>query len=90
MVSFPRNDTIFAQGHASDGLFVIQQGNVRLSFKSEGGKKATLAILGKDDFFGEAGLAGQPVRMSSASAITDCILLQYRAKDDDAGHESGA
>src|SRR5271167_1261392 len=41
MLSFPRNDAIFAQGHASDGLFFIQQGNVLLSFKSEGGKKAT-------------------------------------------------
>jgi hypothetical protein len=55
------------------------RGNVRLSFKSEGGKNATFAILGKDDFFGEGGLAGQLVRMSSASAITDCILLHIDA-----------
>ena len=75
LLSFARKGTIFAQGHASDGLFFVQQGNVRLSFKSEGGKKATLAILGEDDFFGEGGLAGQPVRMSSATAVTDCVLL---------------
>jgi CRP-like cAMP-binding protein len=44
MVLFPRNHTIFAQGHASDGIFFIQHGNVRLSLKSEDGKKATLAF----------------------------------------------
>jgi CRP/FNR family cyclic AMP-dependent transcriptional regulator len=75
MLSFPRNGTIFAQGDASDGLFFIQQGKVRLSVKAEDGKKATLAILGEDDFCGEGGLAGQLVRMSSATAVTDCVLL---------------
>src|SRR5271166_4558896 len=75
LLSFPKRGTIFAQGDASDGLFFIQQGNVRLSVKSEGGKKATLAILSEDDFFGEGGLAGQLVRMSSAIAVTDCVLL---------------
>jgi CRP/FNR family cyclic AMP-dependent transcriptional regulator len=78
MVSFPRNHTIFAQGGASDGLFFIQQGIVRLSLRSEGGKKATLAILGEDDFFGEGSLAGQPVLMSSATAVTDCVLLHVK------------
>ena len=75
LLSFPKKRTIFAQRDASDGLFFVQQGNVRLSFESEDGKKATLAILSKDDFFGEGGLAGQPVRMSSATAVTDCVLL---------------
>ena len=75
MLSFPNKGTIFAQGDASDGLFFIQQGNVRLSVKSESGKKATLSILGEDDFFGEGGLAGQLVRMSSATAVTDCVVL---------------
>lgn len=75
MLSFPRKGTIFAQGDASDGLFFIRQGKVRLSVKSESGKNATLAILGEGDFFGEGGLAGQLVRMSSATAVTDCLLL---------------
>jgi CRP/FNR family transcriptional regulator, cyclic AMP receptor protein len=78
LLSFPKKGTIFAQGDASDGLFFIRQGNVRLSVKSEGGKKATLAILGEDDFFGEGDLAGQPVRMSSATAVTDCVLLHIK------------
>ena len=78
LLTFPKKGTIFAQGDASDGLFFVQQGNVRLSVESEGGKKATLAILGEDDFFGEGGLAGQPVRMSSATAVTDCVLLHIK------------
>jgi CRP/FNR family cyclic AMP-dependent transcriptional regulator len=80
MVSFPRKNTIFAQGDSTDGLFFIQTGKVRLSVVSEGGKEATLAILGEEDFFGEGGLAGQLLRMSSATAVTDCVLLHVEKK----------
>jgi len=73
--SFEKKSTIFGQGDATDGLFFIQCGKVQLSVVSEGGKEATLAILGEGDFFGEGGLAGQLLRMSSAVAITDCVLL---------------
>jgi CRP/FNR family cyclic AMP-dependent transcriptional regulator len=75
MVSFQKKDSIFAQGDSTDGLFFIQKGKVRLSVVSEIGKEATLAILGEDDFFGEGGLAGQLLRMASATAVTDCVLL---------------
>jgi CRP/FNR family transcriptional regulator, cyclic AMP receptor protein len=75
MLAFGRKKTIFTQGDSTDGLFFIQNGKVRLSVVSEGGKEATLAILGQDEFFGEGGLSGQPLRMSSATAMTDCVLL---------------
>ena len=80
MLSFQRKNSIFAQGEPTDGLFFIQKGKVRLSVVSEGGKEATLGILGETDFFGEGGLAGQPLRMSSATAITDCVLLHVERK----------
>ena len=80
MLSFQKKDAIFTQGESTDGLFFIQRGKVRLSVVSEGGKEATLAILGEKDFFGESGLAGQLVRMSSATAITDCVLLHVEKK----------
>ena len=70
-----KKKVIFAQGDASDGLFFIQSGKVRLSVVSNLGKEATLAILGEGEFFGEGGLAGQPLRLSSATALTDCVLL---------------
>jgi CRP/FNR family cyclic AMP-dependent transcriptional regulator len=80
MVSFRKKNQIFAQGDSTDGLFFIQKGHIRLSVVSEIGQEATLAILGKDDFFGEGGLAGQPLRMSSATANTDCVLLHVQKK----------
>ena len=80
MLSFQKKSAIFAQGDTSDGLFFIQSGKVRLSVVSEAGKEATLAILGERDFFGENGLAGAVLRMSSATAITDCVLLHVEKK----------
>jgi CRP/FNR family transcriptional regulator, cyclic AMP receptor protein len=53
---------------------------VRLTVVSESGKEATLGILDKGEFFGEGGLAGQPLRMGSATAMTDCQLLQIEKK----------
>jgi CRP/FNR family transcriptional regulator, cyclic AMP receptor protein len=75
MVSFQRKDKIFVQGDSRDGLFFVQAGKVQLSVVSEDGREATLGILGEGDFFGEGGLAGQLLRMSSATALTDCVLL---------------
>ena len=80
MLPFQKKAVIFAQGEPSDGLFFIQEGKVRLSVVSEAGKEATLGVLGEDDFFGEGGLAGQLVRMSSATAMTDCVLLHVEKK----------
>jgi CRP/FNR family transcriptional regulator, cyclic AMP receptor protein len=80
MVSFPKKNTIFTQGDSTDGLFFIQTGKVRLSVVSEGGKEATLGILGEGDFFGEGGLAGQLLRVSSATAVTNCVLLHVEKK----------
>jgi CRP/FNR family transcriptional regulator, cyclic AMP receptor protein len=80
MVSFPRKKMIFAQGDPRDGLFFVQSGKVQLGVVSESGREATLGILGEGDFFGEGGLAGQPLRMSSATALTDCVLLHIERK----------
>jgi CRP/FNR family transcriptional regulator, cyclic AMP receptor protein len=80
MVSFDKRDTIFAQGDSTDGLFFVQEGKVRLSVVSEAGKEATLAILSEGDFFGEGGLADQMIRMSSAVATTNCVLLHIDKK----------
>src|SRR5258708_468858 len=80
VVAFPKKQTIFMQGDAADAVFYIQEGKVRLTFVSKIGREATLGILGAGDFFGEGGLAGQPLRMGSATAMTDCELLQIDKK----------
>jgi CRP-like cAMP-binding protein len=80
MVSFQKKNTIFAQGDPTDGLFFIQKGKIQLSVVSDDGKEATLGILSDGDFFGEGGLAGQLLRMSSAIAMTDCVILHVEKK----------
>jgi CRP/FNR family cyclic AMP-dependent transcriptional regulator len=80
MVAYEKKNAVFTQGDSTDGLFFIQKGKVQLSVVSEGGKEATLGILSEGDFFGEGGLAGQLIRMSSATAMTDCVLLRIGRK----------
>src|SRR5450755_3233920 len=80
VVAFPKKQIIFTQGDEADSVFYIQAGKVRLTVISEIGKEATLGILTEGEFFGEGGLAGQPLRMGSATAMTDCELLQIEKK----------
>jgi len=77
---FPRKKTIFAQGDASDAVFYIRKGKVRLTVVSEIGKEATIGILNEGYFFGEGCLAGQPLRLCSATAMTDCSVMEIRKK----------
>jgi CRP/FNR family cyclic AMP-dependent transcriptional regulator len=79
-VAFPKKQTIFAQGDPADAVFYIQAGKIRLTVVSKIGKEATLGILGEGQFFGEGGLAGQTLRMGSATAMTDCELLRIEKK----------
>jgi CRP/FNR family transcriptional regulator, cyclic AMP receptor protein len=77
---FSKKQTVFAQGDATDGVFYIQKGKIKLTVLSSSGKEATIGILGGGDFFGEGCLAGQPLRIGSASAITDCNILRIDKK----------
>jgi CRP/FNR family transcriptional regulator, cyclic AMP receptor protein len=77
---FPKKQTIFAQGDPSDAVFYIRTGKVKLTVVSKTGKEATIGILGEGDFFGESSLAGQEFRMNSATAMTDCALLEIDKK----------
>jgi CRP/FNR family transcriptional regulator, cyclic AMP receptor protein len=81
VVAFPRKQTVFAQGAPADAVFFIQKGKVQLTVVSKIGKEATLGILSEGEFFGEGSLAGQPVRMGSATAMTDCELLRIDKKE---------
>src|SRR5580704_14482051 len=79
-VAFRKKQTIFVQGDAADTVFYIKDGKVRLTVVSKIGKEATLGILTDGEFFGEGGLAGQPLRMGSATAMIDCELLRIDKK----------
>jgi len=75
-VQFPKKQTIFSQGDNADAVFYVQTGKVKLTVVSKTGKEATIGILGEGDFFGEGSLAGQVLRMGSATALTDCSILR--------------
>jgi CRP-like cAMP-binding protein len=74
--SHRKNQVIFAQGAPADAVFYLERGQVKLTVVSKGGKAAIVAILGPGDFFGEGCLAGQPVRMATASAMTDAAVVR--------------
>ncbi len=80
VMGFSAKQKIFTQGDMADAIFYIQEGKVRLTVVSQIGKEATLGILSAGDFFGEGGLAGQSLRMGSASAIADSELLRIDNK----------
>jgi CRP/FNR family transcriptional regulator, cyclic AMP receptor protein len=70
-----RAEVVYSQGDAAESVIYIQEGGVRLSVVSEGGKEAVVAMLGPGDFFGEGCLAGQSIRMGTATAITPSTVL---------------
>jgi CRP-like cAMP-binding protein len=72
---FRRKETVFAQGDSAESIMYIQEGGVKLSVVNETGKEAVVAMLGPNDFFGEGCMAGQKVRMGTATAITLSTLL---------------
>ena len=75
IVEYRRAEVIFSQGDPCESVFYIQEGGVRLSVLSKTGREAVVAMLGPGDFFGEGCLAGQLVRMGSATAITRSTIL---------------
>jgi CRP-like cAMP-binding protein len=76
LVAFKKRKVIFMQGDVADAIFYIQKGTVRLAVLSQNGKEATLSISNEREFFGEGSLAGQFLRVCSATAITDCNVLR--------------
>ncbi|MGA3325828.1 MAG: Crp/Fnr family transcriptional regulator [Terriglobia bacterium] len=80
VASYRRQQLIFRQGDPADAVFYVQKGGVKLSVVSQQGKEAVVALLGPDEFFGEGCLAGQPLRMSTATATEDATILRLRKK----------
>jgi CRP/FNR family cyclic AMP-dependent transcriptional regulator len=75
VAEYRKNSTIFSQGDVARNVLYIQKGGVKLSIVNETGKEAVVAILGPGDFLGEGCLAGQTIRMGSATAIAPTTLL---------------
>jgi CRP/FNR family cyclic AMP-dependent transcriptional regulator len=73
---FRRGEPIFTQGDVCEHVWYIQSGGIKLSVLSKTGKEAVVAMLGPGDFFGEGCLAGQELRMGSATAVTPSTILR--------------
>ncbi len=81
VMPYRRGEVVFTQGDACEHVWYIQSGGIKLSVLSKTGKEAVVAMLGPGDFFGEGCLAGQELRMGSATAITPSTILRI-----DKGH----
>lgn len=80
VTSYKKNSVVFAQGDVADSVFYIQRGKVKLAILSPRGKEAVIAMMSPGFFFGEGCLAGQPFRMATASAMTDCSIVQVEKR----------
>ena len=74
--TFEEGQAIFSQGEPANSIFYIQKGKVKLTVVSEQGKEAVIAMLGPRDFFGEGCLTVQPLRMATATALSECSVMR--------------
>ena len=73
---YRKGETVFSQGTPADAVFYILKGKVKVTVVSEQGKEAVVAVLGPDEFCGEGCLTGQPVRLATAVAMTECEIMR--------------
>jgi CRP/FNR family cyclic AMP-dependent transcriptional regulator len=81
IAEFQAKDTIFSQGDLGKDVMYIQKGTVKLSVVSKTGKEAVVAMLKPGDFVGEGVLAGQPVRIATATSVTPVTMLVIGLKE---------
>jgi CRP/FNR family cyclic AMP-dependent transcriptional regulator len=80
IAKFQTDQIIYSQGDAADSIFYIQDGKVKITVVSDRGKEAVVAILGNGEFCGEGSLAGQLLRISTAAAITEAIVVRLEKR----------
>jgi CRP/FNR family cyclic AMP-dependent transcriptional regulator len=73
---YGKGDIVFAQGDAAGSVYYILRGRIKLAIVSPRGKEAVIAFLDEGFFFGEGCMAGQPFRMASAVAMSDCSIVE--------------
>src|ERR1700686_5392395 len=81
VADYRKGQIVYTQGQPADSVFYIQSGKVRKTVVSEHGKEAVVALLGASDFFGEGCLAAQPLRLSTVSAMTECVIVRIAKAD---------
>ena len=79
--AFRKGEVAFEQGDLADTVFYIKSGKFKITVLSQQGKEAVVAILGKDMFFGEGCLVGQPKRLTTATAMSDAVTMQVNKSE---------
>jgi CRP-like cAMP-binding protein len=74
--TYRKKQKVFSQGDAADAVYYVQEGQLKVCVISERGKEAVVALHGKGDFFGEGCLTGQPLRLATVAAMTDCVIMR--------------
>ena len=74
--NYEKNKIVYAQGEPANSVFYIHDGKVKITVVSQQGKEAVVAILGADEFCGEGCLTGQPLRVATATALTECKIMK--------------
>jgi len=75
IVDYPAGTIVFAQGDPCDSVLYVHQGSVKLAVVSRSGKEAVVGVVGPGDFLGEGALAGQPLRLATATTMTATRIL---------------
>src|SRR5260370_19105642 len=81
LMEFGKKETLFSQGDICKNIMYIQKGGVKISVVSKTGKEAVVGMLGANDFIGEGGLAGQSMRMATATAVSPVSVLAIDNKE---------
>ena len=81
IADYQKDQNVYKQGDPADSVFYIRSGKVKQTVVSEQGKEAVVALLGTGNFFGEGCLTGQPLRLSTVSAMTECVIVRITKAD---------
>lgn len=81
IVSYKKKQVIYCQGDSGESVFYLQRGRVKITVSSSGGKEAVIALLGAGEFFGEGCIAGQPLRVATATAMVPTSVLEIQKQE---------
>ena len=83
---YQKGQIIFSQGDPADAVFYVLKGKIKLTVVSKRGKEAVVGLLGLGHFFGEGCLNGHPLRVTTATAIEECLITRNRQGGNDCYH----
>lgn len=78
IATYRKGDVLYSQGDPADAVFYVRKGKIKIAVISKQGKEAVVGMLGAHDFFGEGCLVGQPLRLATATAFTECVVMRLK------------